>query len=223
MNDDSKSSKFDDVNISAWLQEDTAVSQWTLGYLVQDTDNQLTSVKDICANEDSSHVLISVWLSFLGSCVSVLGVYVCLQGRQLHDSVHPSLWRHLLRFSKAVEALYEVCFGLGGLAFYYYDLITSIIVLAQVWGKWPAAALLSIFLVHFAINGAMVAFHGIYRLLGLQYDLSEAGLRLSCLVVTLSLLCSPLMIPIVLLLDTYTFIRQVFMFTKHVVGPPRLQ
>jgi len=31
------------------------------------------------------------------------------------------------------------------------------------------------------------------------------------------------MIPVVLLLDTCTFIRQVFMFTKRVVGPPGLQ
>ena len=36
---------FDDVSIPAWLQEDTAVSQWTLGYLAQNTNNQLTSVK----------------------------------------------------------------------------------------------------------------------------------------------------------------------------------
>ncbi len=176
---------FDDVNISSWLQEDTAVSQWTLGYLVQDTNNQLTSVKDICANDDSSHVLLSVWLSFLGSCLFVLGVYVCLQGRQLHGSVHSVLWRHVLHVCQAFEALYEVCNGLGGLAFYYYDLITSIIVLAQVWGKWPAAALTAIFLVHFAITGVIVAFHGIYRLFDLQYDLSETGVRLSFLVGTL--------------------------------------
>jgi len=161
------------------------VSQWTLGYLVQDTNNQLTSVKDICANDDSSHVLLSVWLSFLGSCLFVLGVYVCLQGRQLHGSVHSVLWRHVLHVCQAFEALYEVCNGLGGLAFYYYDLITSIIVLAQVWGKWPAAALTAIFLVHFAITGVIVAFHGIYRLFDLQYDLSETGVRLSFLVGTL--------------------------------------
>ena len=43
---------------------------------------------------------------------------------------------------------------------------------------------------------------------------------MSFLVVTLSLLCSPLMIPIVLLLNTCTCIRQVFLFTKHVVGLP---
>ncbi len=214
---------FDDVNISAWLKEDTAVSQWTLGYLVQDTNNQLTSVKDICANDGSSHVLVSVWLSFLGSCLFVLGVYVCLQRRQLHGSIHPVMWRqNLLYFGKAVEALYEVCYGLGGLAFYYYDLITSIIVLAQVWGKWPAGALIAILLVHFALTGAIFAFHGIYRLLDLQYDLSETGLRLSFLIGTLSLLCSPLMIPVVLLLDTCTFIRKVFLFTKRVVGPPGL-
>ncbi len=152
---------FDDVSIPAWLQEDTAVSQWTLGYLVQNTNNQLTSVKDICANDDSSHVLLSVWLVFCGSCLFVLGIYVCLQWHQLHGSVHPVLWRHLLHVCEAVEALYEVCYGLGGLAFYYYDVITSIIVLAQVRGKWPASALLAIFLVHFAITGVIVAFHGI--------------------------------------------------------------
>jgi len=117
--------------------------------------------EDICANDNSSHVLLSVWLVFCGSCLFVLGIYVCLQWHQLHGSVHPVLWRHLLHVCEAVEALYEVCYGLGGLAFYYYDVITSIIVLAQVRGKWPASALLAIFLVHFAITGVIVAFHGI--------------------------------------------------------------
>jgi len=132
------------ANISVWLQEGM-LSQWTLGYLVQNTNNQLTSVKDICANDDSSRVLLIVWLVFGGACLFVLGVYVCLQRYKLHGSVQPVLWRHLLHVCKAVEALYEVCYGLGGLAFYYYDLITSIIVLAQVWGNWPASALMAIF------------------------------------------------------------------------------
>ena len=207
-------------NISDWLQEGMALSQYTLEYLVQTTNNQLTSVKDICANDDSSHILLIVCLVFGGSCLFVLAVYVGLQRYKLHGSGHPVLWRHLLHVCEAIEALYEVCYGLGGLAFYYYALITSIIVLAQVWGKWPASALMAIFLVHFAINGIIVAFHGIYKLLDLQYDLSETGLRLPFLVVTLSLLCSPLMIPVVLRLDTCTFIRQVFLFPKHVVRLP---
>ena len=210
-------------NVSVWLQDAMGLSEWTLGYLVQTTNNQLTSVKDICANDDSSHVLLIVWLVFGGSCLFVLGIYACLQRYKKHVSVHPVLWRHLLRVCEAVEALYEVCYGLGGLAFYYYDLITSIIVLAQVWGKWPASALMAIFLVHFALTGVIVAFHGVYKLFDLQYDLSETGLRLSFLVVTLSLLCGPLMIPIVLLLDTCTFIRQVFLFPKRVVGLPGFQ
>ncbi|DBB12329.1 TPA: hypothetical protein ACH3X3_006417 [Trebouxia sp. C0006] len=126
-------------NISDWLQEGMALSQYTLEYLVQTTNNQLTSVKDICANDDSSHILLIVCLVFGGSCLFVLAVYVGLQRYKLHGSGHPVLWRHLLHVCEAIEALYEVCYGLGGLAFYYYALITSIIVLAQVWGKWPAS------------------------------------------------------------------------------------
>ena len=131
------------ANISVWLQEGM-LSQWTLGYLVQNTNNQLTSVKDICANDDSSHVLL-----FFGWCL--VGA-ACLSWASMcaHSGVNCMGQSNLCCggiycMFAAVEALYEVCYGLGGLAFYYYDLITSIIVLAQVWGNWPASALMAIF------------------------------------------------------------------------------
>jgi len=213
-------SNADNGNISDWLQEGMALSQYTLGYLVQTTNNQLTSVRDICANDDSSHVLLIVWLVFGGSCLLVSAVYVGLQRNKVHGSGHPVLWRRLLHVCEAIEALYEVCYGLGGLAFYYYDLITSIIVLAQVWGKWPASALMAIFLVHFAITGIIVAFHGIYKLFDVQYDLSETGLCLSVLVATLSLLCGPLMVPIVLLLDTMYIYKAGVPVSKACCGSP---
>ncbi len=73
-----------DGNVSVWLQDAMGLSEWTLGFLVQTTNNQLTSVKDICANNDSSHVLLIVWLVFGGSCLFVLGIYVCLQWYKLH-------------------------------------------------------------------------------------------------------------------------------------------
>ena len=79
--------------------------------------------------------------------------------------------------------MYSMCSGLGGLAFYYDDLVSNIVVLAQVWSKWPASVLLAIFLFHFAMTGAIVAFHGFYWLVGLKYDLSATGPRFVACVV----------------------------------------
>ena len=65
------------------------------------------------------------------------------------------------------DVSYKTCSGLGGLAFYYYDLISSIVVLAQIWGSWPAGILIAILFVHFAITGAIVAFHAVHKFLAI--------------------------------------------------------
>lgn len=109
-----------------------------------------------------------------------------------------------------VSSFYEAFAGLAGLAFYYYDLITSIIVLRQVWGLWPSKVLLAIFLVHFAATGVIVAFHALYRLIKLRYDVSQSGFCLSGCILAMSLASGPFMIAVVLLLDTFAFIRQIF-------------
>ncbi len=53
--------------------------------------------------------------------------------------------------------------GVGGLAFYYYDLVTSLIVLTQIWGTWPGGILTAIFFVHFTTTGYPVAVYACFR------------------------------------------------------------
>ena len=57
---------------SSWLQSGSALILETLSVLVQVTDNQLTSVKDICANRGSDRVLIIVWLMFVASVLFIV-------------------------------------------------------------------------------------------------------------------------------------------------------
>ena len=96
-------------------------------------------------------------------------------------------------------ALYETIYVLGGLTFYHYDLVTSIIVLVQVyiWGTWPAGILAAIFFFHLAITGVLVAFRLIQHV-GLKYDMSQATCSLYVAVIGSSFLAGPFMIPVVL-------------------------
>ena len=182
-------------------------------------NNQLTSVTDICANHSADWVLLIVWLVFGGCCLFVTSVYLAARwhtNRQgstrfglLSSLVPVPVWA-------VMHGVYDTCQGLGGLGFYYYDLVTNIILLAQVWGTWPAALLLSILLFHFAVVGVVVAFHAIYKLFGLKYDLSGVRLPFGVTVVMLSLVTGPCLIPVVLLLDTCAFVRQVLLCIKKV-------
>ena len=119
-----------------------------------------------------------------------------------------------------MHGMYNTCEGLGGLAFYYYDLVTYIILLAQVWGTWPAALLLCMLLFHFAVVGVIVAFHAIYKLFGLKYDMSGVRLPFGVVLVLLSFVVGPCLIPVVLLLDTCAFIRRVLWCIKQVAQLP---
>ena len=101
-------------------------------------------------------------------------------------------------------------------AFYYYDLVTSIVVLAQVWGTWPGGVLMTIFLVHFATTGAVVLFHGLDNFAGLKNHLS--GPQLLAFILGAAVVFSPLRIPVVLVLDTLAFVRQVFNCAKQIAG-----
>lgn len=63
------------MDYSSWLQSGTALILETLSGLVHVTDNQLTSVKDICANRGSDKVLLIVWLVFLASALLIVAIY----------------------------------------------------------------------------------------------------------------------------------------------------
>ena len=189
-------------------------------------NNQLTSITDICANHNANWVLLIVWLVFGGCCVFVTGVYLAARWHtNRHGSTRFRLWSCLVPAPvwAVMHGVYDTCQGLGGLAFYYYDLVTNIILLAQVWGTWPAAMLLSILLFHFAVVGVVVAFHTIYELFGLKYDLSGVRLPFGVALVILSLAVGPCLIPVVLLLDTCAFTRRVFLCIKQVARLPGFQ
>ena len=202
----------------AWVQEGLSeTAAFALVYTFEQGTNQLSSVSTICANPSATRVLLIVWLVFAGCCLAMLALYVCWQRWLIKQS--GSLKRFLPVFA-ALQTMYSMFSGLGGFAFYCYDLVSNIVVLAQVWSKWPASVLLAIFLFHFAMTGAIVAFHGFYRLVGQKYDLSATGARFVTCAMIVSLLGSPFMIPVVLLLDTCAFIRQVLKCLQHIARLP---
>ena len=208
-----------------WLQSASYISSIAESTLLASGNaNQLTSVRDICANHNSHVVLLIVWLVFGVCCLFALTVYACMRlYTSRKGSVHFGPKSFVQRFKALVSSFYEAFAGLAGLAFYYYDLITSIIVLRQVWGLWPSKVLLAIFLLHFATTGVIVAFHALYRLIKLRYDVSQSGLRLFGCILAMSLACGPFMIAVVLLLDTFAFIRQFFKALRYIVRLPGLK
>jgi len=189
-------------------------------------NNQLISVTDICANHNADRVLLIVRLVFGGCCLFVTSVYLAARWHtNRHGSTRFGLLSSLVSAPvwAVMHGVYDTCQGLGGLAFYYYDLVTNIILLAQVSGTWPAALLLSILLFHFAVVGVVVAFHAIYKLFGLKYDMSGIRLPFGVALVMLSLVVGPCLIPGILLLDTCAFVRRVLLCIKQVARLPGFQ
>ena len=212
-------------SLQTLLQSEAYVSSVTeSAFLTDANQNQLASVKEICANHNSHVVLLTVWLIFSICCLVALLAYACLVlSKTKKESMRLGPKSRLLPVQAAMSSFYEAFAGLGGLAFYYYDMITSIIVLRQVWGHWPGIVLAAIFLFHFAATGVVVAFHALYRLIRLQYDASQSGLCLFGCILALSFASSPLMIPVVLVLDTFVFVRQTFKALRYIVRLPGLK
>ena len=122
----------------------------------------------------------------------------------------------------AVSALCDCFKGLGGLAFYYYDLVTSIIVLAQVWGLWPGDILAAIPFFHFAVTSMVVSFHTLSRLAARRSGQVTTS-SWTCLVnLAASLMISPCTILIVVLLDTLAFFAQLVKVLRYMVECPKL-
>ena len=210
---------------AGWSQSirDYSIFALQQGFDSQDAtpSNQLTSVAAICANQDANQLLLIVWLVFGGCCLLLIGLYLIGCWRANHPSCKLfRSWSCLTPAVPVLGVLYKITWQLGGLAFYYYDLVTNIVLLAQVWGTWPAAALVAIFLFHFAVVGTVVAFHGLRRLFALRYDLADTEVCFAMALGTMSLAVGPFLIPLVLLLDTCVFIRQVSLCMKQVVRWP---
>lgn len=209
---------------SSWLQTPNAIESQTLNTFVQKTTNQLTSVRDICANRGSDRVLLVVWLVFAACVLLILLVYALacfLRGR--NTSKLFAQWLFFPRLWTLLSAFYETFYGLIGLTFYYYDLVTSTIVLVQVWGTWPGGILAAIFFFHFAITGVVVSFRLICQLVSRKYDMSQATFSLFAMVVIWSMVSGAFMIPVVLVLDTCAFVRQVLVCCQRLAKVFQLQ
>ncbi|KAL3156712.1 hypothetical protein ABBQ38_000986 [Trebouxia sp. C0009 RCD-2024] len=190
----------------------------------QEGGNQLTAVPTMCANNGAGQVLLILWVLFGGCCLIIVCLYACLcrLAAQLAPlSKSPWLQRLPARF--LVSLCSQAFQGLGGLAFYYYDFITAIVVLAQVWRTWPGHVLTAIFFFHLATTGAIVAVHAAFRWnavynLKLQSRHIENGL-----VMLGSLIAGPIFIPVVLVLDTIAFMRQVALCIQGLAKSPGLK
>lgn len=187
-----------------------------LSWYLPQSDNQLASVRYICANHKSNVVLLVVWPVFGACALLILGVYILVRKHTSKDGfMHYNIGSRLLLFWSVLSATFKACSGLGGLAFYYYDLITSIVVLIQVWALWPGDILMAIFLFHFATAASIVGFHALHEIAAVKYQLKTSRLKFCACIATASITCSPLLIPMVLLLDTAAFARQVAVCFEH--------
>ena len=209
--------RFDVSALEETLQVD---DRYILGFELQlASNNQLSSVKKICANRAAAQVLLIVWLSFAASCLLIVAVYAILQKYTMRGDFRrvgvrlcrTTIWSACLVFCQAVS-------GLVSLAFYYYDLITGFIVLYQVWGTWPGHLLTGIFIFHFAMTAEIVLFHAVLRMSAPGSDSRSKCACSSGLIVPFTLLASPFMIPLILLLDSVALARQVFVCAKQLPG-----
>ena len=73
----------------------------------------------------------------------------------------------------------------------------------------------AIFLFHFATAGSIVGFHALHKIFAVKYQLETSRLYVCAFVATISITCSPCFIPVVLLLDTAAFARQVAVCCEH--------
>ena len=189
--------------------------------ILQQGHNQLTGVPEICSNSAAGKVLLILWLLFGACCLAILGLYAFLH-------VRPDRSKHLLNANclhllpvRLVTVLMQQTFsGLGGLVFYYYDLITSIIVLTQIWNTWPGYILAAIFFFHFAVVGFIVSVQALFRLVAWKCAPSKHAFSLNLLIILCSMFGGPVLIPLVILLDTVAFFRKVILCLQQIANLP---
>ena len=191
-----------------WVQNNSHVTADVVLQLLQLYHNQLASVQVLCANSSSLKAVIALWLTFVACCVIIVAAYLLSR----HSSRSSPAWSakmqqsaFYVRASMLVHTMYKAFCGLGGLSFYYYDLITSIMVLVQVWDTWPAAVLLTILLFHFATAGGIVSFQALSRM----PHFSSSRLCSTWVCLLLAVVLSLFVIPVVLLLDTIAFVYEI--------------
>ena len=106
--------------------------------------------------------------------------------------------------------------GLVQLALYYYDLISALVVLSRVHNKWPGYVLFVIFFLHFALIGAIVVYRALSARPNILQHCPHGGRLLGRLLI--SMLASPVMIPVILTLDTIAFAKETVVVVVKVVA-----
>jgi len=197
----------------------------------EDFYTQLGTVKQICSNDDAPHILLIMWLTFAAAASLQFVVYEGFRIRrrvkaqaaaaaaQQAKQASSASWQVpvvVRSVSKGATVLNEGFWGIAELAMYYFDLVSAIIVLTQIWGAWPGYVLFAIFLVHFALTGAIVLYHGLKVYLDTWQKPPQHGAKFAWMILASGIL-SPLMIPAVWLLDMMVLYMELRHFVvKHV-------
>ena len=212
------------TDFAVWLSTGGSRIDLALANSFLQEGSQLMSVRQICKNTEFKAVLLILWGVLGGCCLMVVCTYAvaCKLATRagptyfgLKSWLSP-LWALGIVVTKA-------CSGFGGLAFYWYDCVSGVIVLCQVWYTWPGHLLALIFFFHFAAVGAIFACHAVHRFVGPEHSNNNNKLVLYIVCDILAVLLSPAMIPVVILLDTVALVREILLFTKHVVRLPGLR
>ncbi|KAL3132982.1 hypothetical protein ABBQ38_006893 [Trebouxia sp. C0009 RCD-2024] len=204
----------------AWSRAGGSVGDTLLADTFLEGGSQLVSVRQICENSGFEAVLLILWSVLGGSCLIVVGVYaVACRLTTKAGKTYFGLKSWLLPLWALGDVVVKGCSGFGGLAFYWYDCVSGVIVMCQVWHTWPGHALATIFFFHFAAVGAVLTCHAVRRFI--DYDNDKLVMHIFCNILAVAL--SPLMIPVVLLLDTAALVREILVCIKHAAKLPGLK
>ena len=178
--------------------------------------SQLQSVGHICQNANAASVLLVMWLVFAAIVAMILATYEGLRYWQKRQEGQPSSNSVLSRlarsafvgyFKEAASFQREVFSGFIQLALYYYDLISALVVLSRVHNKWPGYILFAIFFLHFALVGGIVVYRAVLAgSVAFPRQQRPCGTISSVL---LAIVASPFMIPVILVLDTVAFAKEI--------------
>ena len=190
---------------------------------------QLSTIKAICSNKNAPRILLIMWLTFAAASSLLFVVYEGFRVRRrrtqqaaaakLAATADPQQVPNpfVKSVSKGAHVINEGFWGLAELVMYYYDLVSAIILLTQIWGAWPGWILFAIFLFHFGLTGAIVLYHGFKVYTNTWQTKTQCGRQVACML-SASALLSPLMIPVVLLLDSIALYRELRHFCDvHVI------
>lgn len=180
----------------------------TAPYSPNKPSNHVASAAGQCPNQHRNTYVIAAWVTFGALLVSLLlGLILWI----IVICKHP---RFLSSFAVSESTLKRILFcwqvvPLLGLGLYLYDLISDVEVVQAVWGleSWYGKSILSILICHYILRGLLVTVH-------LSSYHGKGRIR-SALQFGLTLLCIPVIVPAVLVMD----ILSCFEFLHIPFGP----